>query len=78
MELTAKLLESKGACPNQVALFRERFGESVQVTEELCVAVDTEFNWDWAATNLLSARAQKAYSEATARAFARAALGEEV
>lgn len=45
------------ACKDQVNLFREKFGCSVEVTPELCVGVAAEFSWDWAAQNLLSAQA---------------------
>jgi hypothetical protein len=35
-------------------LFRTLFGESVEVTEELCLIHAYDFNFDWAACKLLS------------------------
>jgi hypothetical protein len=37
--LHLQTLVDKGACSDRVELFRERFGESVRVTEALCVKV---------------------------------------
>jgi hypothetical protein len=45
------------ACPDQVKLFRKTFGESVRVTERLCLSVIHEFNWCWAGEYLLSVSA---------------------
>jgi hypothetical protein len=52
--LTLQTLIDKDACSGQVKLFRAKFGEAVEVTESLCRSVAGEFNWDWAAHNLLS------------------------
>jgi len=87
MKITAKELETLGACANQVALFRQHFGEEVEITEARCVKYAPEFNWRWIAARWLSAPAQRAYDEAmapalrayweaSARAFARAAAAE--
>ena len=70
MKLSAKLLESKGACPDQVELFRKLFGErDVTVTSKLCRAHADQFDWHWAAKHLLPIPASKAYQEATAQAL---------
>jgi hypothetical protein len=52
--LTLQTLIDEDACSQQVDLFRAKFGESVEVTEALCRSVASEFDWDWAAHNLLS------------------------
>lgn len=67
--LTLKQLTYAGACEGQVELFRERFGESVKVTEELCRSVAGEFDWGWAARCLLSRAAQDTYDAAEATAW---------
>ena len=66
MKITLAQLKKLRACGAQVALFRKYFGEEVEVTEALCVKHAQEFSWDWAAVNLLSAPALKAYNEAAA------------
>ena len=68
--LTAATLKSKGACSDQVALFRSTFGESVAVTPARARKVAALFDCDWAAQNLLSPEAHKAYRTATATAYA--------
>lgn len=45
--LTLATLKSKGACVEQVALFRKMFGKSVQITEALCVEHASAFSWGW-------------------------------
>ena len=68
-KITARKLESLGACPEQVAIFRRHFGAGVVPTLELVMRYAQVFDWDWAAKNLLSATADKAYQEATAPAY---------
>ena len=70
MKLTAKELESKGACASQVALFRSLFGEEVEITEELCAEHASAFDFDWAARNLLTAAALVEYGKIMAAARA--------
>ena len=87
MKITKALLISKHACRGQVDLFAELFPEGVVITESICLAHATEFDWDWAAKKLLRpparkacdeamAPARKACDEACALAFARAAEGD--
>ena len=71
MRITLAMLKEKGACAGQVAEFARRFGDSVEVTESVCVSVAPVFGWDWAAAHFLPAAAWAAYSEARAAAFAR-------
>jgi hypothetical protein len=68
--LTLATLKAKGACSEQVALFRQIFGQSVEITEALCVEHAALFSWEWAAENLLSAKARAAYDAATTTAEA--------
>src|ERR1700690_3069714 len=58
------------ACTSQTDLFKERFGESVEITETLCEGVATLFDFDWAAGNLLTAQACAEYERVTAQAWA--------
>jgi len=69
--ITAKLLVSMGACHEQVKLFRKLFGTSVKVTLKGCVKAASQFDFDWAACNLLSAPAEAEYRKECAIAFAR-------
>ena len=57
MILTLKTLKDKKACVDQYNMFKHKFGQSVDITPELCVANAFVFDWDWAANNLLSASA---------------------
>ena len=68
--LTLQTLIDKGACYAQVELFRAKFGESVRVTQRLCVSVADAFDWNWAARHLLSKPAQAKYGRVTAAALA--------
>ena len=68
--LTLTTLKKKGACKGQVALFRTMFGQSVEITEALCVEHAAAFNWGWAAENLLTAPARAEYDRVRAPAWA--------
>ena len=68
--LTLQTLIDKGACSEQVELFRTRFGTSVRVTQRLCVSVADAFAWGWAAQHLLSAPAWAEYVRVNAAAQA--------
>ncbi len=70
MKLHLKQLTDKGACQEQVDLFHTLFGDSVDVTEELCASVAGKFDLDWAASNLLTPSAEAEYKRATASAGA--------
>lgn len=67
--ITPKMLRSKGACPTQLRIFKERWPEGAEVTLKNCQeAARLGLNFDWAAQSLLSAPARKAYREAIAPA----------
>ena len=57
-----------GACRDQVDLFRTTFGDSVEITPNLCKQYAQSFNYTWAAQHLLSATAWKLYEETCATA----------
>lgn len=79
--LTLTTLKKKGACKEQVVLFRELFGKSVEITEALCVEHAAAFSWRWAANNLLTAAAMAEYDRMKAAAevkYLRVAAAAEV
>ena len=53
--ITVEMLQAHGACTSQVKLFRELFGETVDVTVEVCVLHASEFYLGWAASTLFPA-----------------------
>jgi hypothetical protein len=63
------LQQLENACIEQRNLFRILFGESVEVTEELSIYHADEFDWNWAADNLLSPKAQSKYYATMDKAF---------
>jgi hypothetical protein len=65
--LHVQTLIDKGACLSQVKLVRKTFGESVRVTVALCARMATQFQWEWAATHLLSADMLADYKAAIAK-----------
>lgn len=51
--LTLKQLEEAGACDKYYKRFQELFGESVEVTYEVCLKHSKDFNFGWALNRLL-------------------------
>jgi hypothetical protein len=70
MKITKRLLQSKGACASQVALFAETFPHGAEITEAVCLSVADKFDWDWAAQNLLSPEFDAEYARVRAQADA--------
>ena len=70
MRITLSQLKSLDACKSQVDKFSELFGESVDVTPELCVSHAQDFDWGWAARNLLTDSALAEYERVTSTALA--------
>ena len=68
--LTLAQLVAANACKHQRNLFAKLFGESVEVTEALCVEHVATFDWDWAGSHLLSAPAWAECDKARAAARA--------
>ncbi len=52
--LTLETLKLMNACYGQALLFQELFGDSVEITPELCIKHANDFDYNWAARNLLS------------------------
>jgi hypothetical protein len=69
-KLHIKQLTDQHACADQVDLFRVLFGDSVGITEELCVSVADKFDFGWAAVHLLTKAARADYDRAVASARA--------
>ena len=63
-KITSSLLRAKGACSEQVELFKSLDGDSLELTEALCLEHAEKFNWGWAAHNLLSRKALDKYNHA--------------
>jgi hypothetical protein len=68
--ITLAQLKSAGACSDQVAIFKVKFGKSVVVTEAVALEVANSFDWNWAAAYLLSAPALAEYERVCAPALA--------
>ena len=68
MHLTPEKLYSLGACKPQADRFAALYPGGVKVTRALCFKHARDFDWNWAARNLLPASASRAYKEATASA----------
>jgi hypothetical protein len=75
MKLTTKMLRAKKACAHQRELFDRITGGELDVTVEWCCEHALNFDWDWAATNLLTDPARAAYGQDTEAA--RAAYGQD-
>jgi hypothetical protein len=69
MKITAELLCAKGACTDQIALFRKFYPDGTTVTVERCLEHVADFYWGWGARNLLSEPAWRAYNEEIAPAL---------
>jgi hypothetical protein len=63
--LTLDALKAKHACASQLKLFASMFGQSVEVTEALCVEVSSKFDFGWASLNLLSSDVLAEYKRVT-------------
>ncbi len=70
MKLTLQKLVELRACEKQRIIFAEHFGTEVEVTEGLCEKFAGDFNWGWAAQNLLIALARGEYNRTRASAQA--------
>ena len=70
MKITKHLLQIKGACASQVALFAETFPHGTEITEAVCLAVADKFDWNWAAQNLLPPKSYAEYQRVRAQADA--------
>jgi len=69
MKLTVETLIKVKACNSQVKLFMEIFPEGAEVSEDIAVSVADKFDWNWAASNLLSPEGWNTYEEAEASLY---------
>ena len=60
--LTIEQLKRKKACPHQIALFKQLFGNRVVITEKKCLAYWNKFQFNWAASNFLTLRQYRKYA----------------
>jgi hypothetical protein len=51
--ITVRQLNRRGACLSQITEFRMRFGAEAIVTVEICAALCSEFDFEWATDELL-------------------------
>jgi len=70
MKITLKQLRRAKACEDQCLLFAEKFGDSVDVTPELCESVALSFNFEFAAHNFLTYTARAEHERIRATAWA--------
>ena len=77
--ITVEWLREQSACPDQVKLFADTFGQSATITPELIRrAAEVKLDLDWAAKNLLMAPAWAAYEQAKAPALIAICFGHEI
>ena len=62
--LSLQTLVDKKATISQQRFFREKFGDSIGITECLCVEIVDDFDFEWAVRNLLDAESLKCYTAA--------------
>ena len=65
-KITLSQLRKAHACMPQVSLFKETFGEEVEVSAELALKYASKFDFSWAAGHLLSRKGREAYDAAKA------------
>jgi hypothetical protein len=68
MTITLKQLRKMAACDSQVELFKQTFGESVELTRKLVLAHACKFDLHWFAYNYLKGKKLEAYDKAIAPA----------
>jgi hypothetical protein len=68
--ITLAQLKKHDACTRQLLLFKQMFGDSVQVTEALAIEVAQQFDFDWAANKLLGESALAEYAKVQDLAWA--------
>ena len=68
-KMTIAKLREAGACPDELERLQRQFGESVEITEEWCIAHASECEWEWA-SRMLSPPARVEYYRTEAAALA--------
>jgi len=69
-KITKEMLQSHGACADQLDNFSAMFPDGAEVTVENCEAVSSEFDWSCTAALLPCASARAEYDRASASARA--------
>ena len=59
--ITLDMLINKKACQEQIDLFKQCFGESVEITEDLCLKYSNEFHINWLIDNMLNEEQRELY-----------------
>ena len=70
MKLKLSKLIELDACTQQVDLFKEMFGDEVNITQKLCLRVFDKFDFKWAAYKLLNKSALAEYEKVQNQALA--------
>jgi hypothetical protein len=70
IKITSRLLKSKRACAEQVALFKELGGDTKLLTKELFLTHVSKFNIQWAVNNLLTSAQRAEYKRVSGPAVA--------
>ena len=65
MKVTLKQLKRLNACKDQYDLFASLGLDGVEITGELCIKHAQDFDWNWAAHNLLRKPYREAFDLAT-------------
>jgi hypothetical protein len=68
--ITSELLRRRGACRSQVALFVALGGDSLELTEALCLKHADKFDFNWAANHLLTPAADRVFERIERTALA--------
>jgi cell division septum initiation protein DivIVA len=68
--ITSRKLRLAGACSEQIALFKALGGDKKKITAKLCAAHASQFDWNWAAQQLLSPEKHAEYERIKAQALA--------
>ena len=68
--ITLDMLIEKEACQKQVDLFKQYFGKSVEITEEICIKYSNEFHIEWLVNNMLNEEQCELYHTIQVPAYA--------
>ena len=68
--ITLKMLIEKKACQEQVDIFKQYFGESVEITEDICLKYSNEFHINRLIDNMFNEEQRELYYTIQAPAYA--------
>lgn len=69
--VTFEQMVEAGACDKSISRFKRLFGDEIEITPEVLRKVGPFFEWDCAATKLLSERQQEVYERLVEPAWMR-------